>query len=312
MAPAREDGNTSSMATLVNTATDLLMSSLSRSTQRLYRKALQNFHSFNVMKLHDENSLPTKTQNIMLYIAEMVNQGYAPSTIASNLSAISFFHKMLSFHDPTSHFAIKKIMVGTNKLHRSIDTRIPITLEILHSLIDSIPHVTQSLYESCLFRSMYILMFNAFLRIGEVTNSQNNLQFHDVSVSKSGIVIKFSKFKHHLGPPILVNILPTGNKYCPVQILSSYLQLRGSVQGPFFCTPSLDPIQPTQFSSILSKTVSFNRLDQHNLKPHSFRIGAATLAAILGYSDSQIQAMGRWKSSAFKKYIRIKSFQIPV
>ena len=296
----------------MKTSTELLMGSLSLSTQRLYRKALTNFHTFNERKLHDANSFPANSGKIMLYIAEMVNQGFAPSTIASNLSAISFFHKMLSLEDPTSNFAIRKMMVGTNKLHKLVDTRVPITVDILHSLIDSIEHVTDNVYETRLFKSMYILMFYAFLRIGEVTNSQNNLQFQDVSVSSSGIVIRFTKFKHHVGSPILVNILPTGDKYCPVQLVLAYLQFRGSIQGPFFCTPNLHPVLPTQFSSILSKTVSFNRLDHHNFKPHSFRIGAATVAAMLGYSDAQIQAMGRWKSSAFKKYVRIKSFQIPL
>jgi hypothetical protein len=30
-----------------------------------------------------------------------------------------------------------------------------------------------------------------------------------------------------------------------------------------------------------------------------------------GYSAPQIQAMGRWKSSAFQKYIRIPSLHVP-
>lgn len=38
---------------------------------------------------------------------------------------------------------------------------------------------------------------------------------------------------------------------------------------------------------------------------HGFRIGAATSAAESGASDIQIQSMGRWKSGAFQKYIRI-------
>ena len=45
-------------------------------------------------------------------------------------------------------------------------------------------------------------------------------------------------------------------------------------------------------------------LDPTKYKGHSFRIGAATFAAECGFSDAQIRSMGRWKSDAFRKYIR--------
>ena len=38
---------------------------------------------------------------------------------------------------------------------------------------------------------------------------------------------------------------------------------------------------------------------------HSFRVGAATTAAVAGLEDSTIQTLGRWESSAFKRYVRI-------
>lgn len=37
---------------------------------------------------------------------------------------------------------------------------------------------------------------------------------------------------------------------------------------------------------------------------HSFRIGGATLAYKQKYSETQIENLGRWRSSAFTKYIR--------
>lgn len=51
-------------------------------------------------------------------------------------------------------------------------------------------------------------------------------------------------------------------------------------------------------------------LDPKQYKGHSFRIGAATHEAQVGISENAIQNMGRWKSDAVKRYIRIGSFSV--
>ena len=50
-------------------------------------------------------------------------------------------------------------------------------------------------------------------------------------------------------------------------------------------------------------------LDTSRYKGRSFRIGAASLAAGKGFSDAQIRTLGRWKSDAFKLYIRSERLQ---
>ena len=58
------------------------------------------------------------------------------------------------------------------------------------------------------------------------------------------------------------------------------------------------------FNKELRRALLFCDIDPTTFKSHSFRIGAATTAAQLGMSDSQIMTLGRWKSDAFKQYIR--------
>ncbi|KAI0820425.1 hypothetical protein BC628DRAFT_1276145, partial [Trametes gibbosa] len=44
-------------------------------------------------------------------------------------------------------------------------------------------------------------------------------------------------------------------------------------------------------------------LDSSKYSGHSFRRGAATSAAAVGYADHEIQLLGRWRSDAYKLYI---------
>jgi len=37
---------------------------------------------------------------------------------------------------------------------------------------------------------------------------------------------------------------------------------------------------------------------------HSLRSGGANALALTGYSDTQIQKMGRWRGATFKEYVR--------
>ncbi len=40
------------------------------------------------------------------------------------------------------------------------------------------------------------------------------------------------------------------------------------------------------------------------INTHSLRNGGANALALAGYSDTQIQIMGRWRGATFKEYIR--------
>ena len=77
--------------------------------------------------------------------------------------------------------------------------------------------------------------------------------------------------------------------------------------GPLFRLADGSPVSRAIFNDKLSMAIKYCGLDPSRYKGHSFRIGAASYAADAGMSDSQIRALGRWKSDAFHKYIRIPS-----
>ena len=90
---------------------------------------------------------------------------------------------------------------------------------------------------------------------------------------------------------------------CAIHSLLAYLTLRGDAPGPLFLFRDRRPLTRALLTSWLRDILPSARV-QGNFSSHSFRIGAATVAARSGIPDHQIQALGRWTSSAYLSYIR--------
>ena len=95
-----------------------------------------------------------------------------------------------------------------------------------------------------------------------------------------------------------------GSTLSPVAYLQRYFPTRGASPGPLFCFADGSPVKTSQFTQKPTQALNFCGLDSIKYKSHSFRIGAASLTAEKGLSDAQIRHLGRWKSNAFKLYIR--------
>lgn len=294
------------VAALGKVAGELVSHSLAPSTRLAYNKSWTNFAAF--ARSIGHSPLPSTDKLIALYVAHL-SSTLKHSSIASALSAIVFYHKLQAYPDPTNSFLVHKLLQGLSKVNPSGDTRNPITLPLLHKLLAAVSRVSTSAYESSLFRAMFVLMFHGFLRIGEVTDSPHNLNHDSVTVT-GAISITFHTFKHSSGSPFTLSIPCARGCWCPVRLLSDYCKTRLKTGGPFFCHTDGSPITQSQFRAFLKLAVVAISPSPTHITPHSFRIGAATYAAAQGYSATQIQAMGRWHSSAVEKYIRIRSFSI--
>ena len=84
-------------------------------------------------------------------------------------------------------------------------------------------------------------------------------------------------------------------------------QLRGPCAGQLFLNEARQLVSRKAFADLLALAFHHSGFPLGKYKSHSFRIGASSLAAEQGLSDAQIHLMERWKSNAFKRYIRINS-----
>ena len=66
----------------------------------------------------------------------------------------------------------------------------------------------------------------------------------------------------------------------------------------------------SSLNDILRDTVSAAGLFSLNIKSHSFRIGRVCDMAIDGYSSDSIRLAGRWRSEAFRNYLRVDAVKM--
>ena len=99
-------------------------------------------------------------------------------------------------------------------------------------------------------------------------------------------------------------VIDTGNtEICPVAAVLSYMVQRGPAPGPLFLFSDRCYLTRARFVAAIRSALSQAGINTKPYSGHSFRIGAATTAALCGVQDSLIKVLGRWQSSAYQLYI---------
>ena len=199
--------------------------------------------------------------------------------------------------------------------------RLPITIEVLRNLkqVWLTPPVT---FDDKMLWAAACTGFFGFLRAGELTVPSSQAYDPDVHLSLGDLAID-----SHDSPSLIrltikqsktdpfrqgvdIYIGSTNGPVCPVKALIEYLWVRPSTQGALFLFESGAPLTRASLVARLQQALQRAGLNPSDFNGHSFRIGAATTAAQKGLEDSLIQTLGRWKSAAYKIYIKLPRSQI--
>ena len=135
--------------------------------------------------------LPLSIPVVANFVTSLHSSKYSPASVESNISAISYVHKLLMLEDPTHSFLIRKILKGCINIGGAKDTRLHITKNMLGRLLGSLTHMVNKPPFELLLKSIFLLAFHAFMCMGELvcmTNSDNGtvIQRQDVAFQKEG------------------------------------------------------------------------------------------------------------------------------
>ena len=192
-------------------------SAISPGSRKTYEQAWNHFLDFSTRYCGTAlPKLPLSVSDIVLFVGDLSAKRLAPFTISTYTSALSYFHKIGSFSDPTKAFVVHKIMTAQSRLCSKPDIRLPITRSILHKLVQALNHTITPAHQILLFQTMFLLAFSGFFRVGELTiktleRQHSVLQFQSLSFLKSHNEVQAAKlvitdYKHNTtGRPFFHN-----------------------------------------------------------------------------------------------------------
>lgn len=305
------------LRTLLDTSLNSILQTVSPRTLQSYLTAWKCFKSFHLM--HNLTFPDFSLLSVSSSISHLnINQNLQVNSVKGYLSGIQFFHKLI-FGSPSPSISNPQIAMLIKSIQRSQppspDARQPITLEILTKCISTLRKGYHSIHTARTLDAMFILAFFGFLRCSEFTITSNfnpkvHPTFSDLPVPDNDTVTYFIKQSKsdQLKKGHFVYIFNLQSPIQPYQTLLAYLHFRRTqIQTPFdplFVDDSNRPFTRFTFQKHLKSILLLSGIPADHFSTHSFRIGAATTAAQKGLSQTQIQALGRWSSTAFKSYIR--------
>ncbi|XP_053404631.1 uncharacterized protein LOC123552767 isoform X1 [Mercenaria mercenaria] len=306
-------GPNPSVECLQSRAKQLLNASLSANTLGTYRTALVTFQDFcSVYKL--KLQWPITQNQVILFISFCFEKGLSPNTISTYVAGITYYNKLNEGSDFGEVFIIRKLLEGCRRSRKRRDLRAPVTLKILTEICSLLPIICYDVFESKLFKAMFVLAYFGMFRVSElvVTNQlelNRPVQYQDVTFQSDNtqltIVLRMSKTNHSNAPTTIRIKCENNDKLCPVCALNDYIVVRPKIIGPLFIHANMKPVTRCQFSGVLSKCLCSSSFASEKIRSHSFRIGRATQLATMGIPTDAIMKLGRWHSGAYRRYIRL-------
>ncbi len=295
----------------------LLNASVSQNTQTTYQTAVNTYNAFTTAR--GLIGYPMTVNTLCSFIAYLSLENKSFNTINTYIAGLSYWLKSHDLPDITKVFIIKQMLNGVKRKKHSVDQRFPITPEILQKLINCASIGCYTLYEASMYRAAYLLSFCCFLRLSEISvysNSDSSNWFKTIQVAdvkiyqaeRMEVTINYSKTQQY-GQPVTLSVDKCNGNLCAVTAVSMYLQQRPPGNGPLFIHYNKLPLCRNEFVRVLRKLLKLAGVTEH-IRSHSFRIGAASCSYANGIPEAEIQEMGRWASSCYKRYIRLPSISV--
>lgn len=281
-------------------------------TENNNRAVLNQFIRF--MCHHRLSFKRINSEIICAYIEKLVRQVRSPATIRNYISALTVMYQRMKIRPHVFlHIDVRRALKATDKTVRHVPC--PANL-ITPDLLRSIIYVTSHLDDARTLRFLFICMFMSLLRQSNFMpqtvasfDTSRNLTRGDVRLCEDGLHISI-KWEKNM-QTVQANqglVLPTtiDKTLCPIRAYQAMLRLVPSrvKSDPLIMFRDYNPITLSFVQAVWRDAIEALGKCPKTYRLHGLRRGGATyVAAASPNARRELQDAGRWKSSAYQRYI---------
>jgi len=271
--------------------------------------------------------LPVSEKNILGFIHWLAyERGLKAATVSGYIAGVRKLHIVKGLEEPKLRTELvamvlegRKNLEAVERLSQATQERQPVTMDVMlllkAQLMSWDSHPTDRMTAWCICT----LLFHGACRGGELLckfsqefDPAVNLLRKDLQLCEDKETGKTLQLKLKLPKEnkdrraTIVDVFESGSRICPVRAFTKWEKATREAdrEQPAFIWTSGKLVTMSAMNAIIK-----GRLDQflpgHKISLHSFRTGAASMMANLGFSDKDIKAVGRWSSRAFENYIKL-------
>ena len=273
--------------------------------------------------------LPLTETVLVRYIHWLVyTKGKKSTTVNGYLAGLKKLHVLKGMSAPVLKTElVKMILTGqknmedAHRLRQGGQERQPVTPEVLELIKARLRDWEADGRDKCTIWTVATLLFHGAFRGGELL-CRHKTEFDpaftllraDIAVAPDSLKKGLETVQVRLKAPkekkdnraVIVDVYQADTNICPVRAVKKWLAATQNYEQdqPAFRMKDGTPLTASCFNRILEQRLK-GYLDNRKLSAHSFRSGAASMMANLGYSDKDVKAVGRWSSRAFELYVKL-------
>ena len=293
------DGTSSAVATAdLSRAGAYVEASIAPNTRRAYRSALADFRDW--CDGQRFSPLPAAPETVAAYLADLADQGRAPSTIGQRAAAIRWAHESAGHESPTTHKGVKATLAGIRREKGAApkSQKTPATAERVLAMV---AHADASTLKGKRDRALLLLGFAMAARRSELVA----LDLSDLELTQLGLLVTIRRSKGDQEAQGAQLAIPFGRsgETCPVKALSTWLEAGEISEGALFRAVTRhgrigERLSAGAVAHLVKGYAKRAGFDPKEFAGHSLRSGFATSAAERGAALADLMRHTRHKSPA--------------